>query len=150
MTLEEVGSTINVDSAENSDLSAKLRGRPFKPGQSGNPGGRPKILAEVRDLARVSTVEALETIRSLMADQKVPPATRLAAADTLLDRAWGKSTTVLPSDLSRPAWRELSAEVFDQVRRHRCFRGHRPEGFLVEEKPNGDLHVSCACGGGLV
>ena len=30
-------------SAENNGETAKTVGRPFKPGQSGNPGGRPKI-----------------------------------------------------------------------------------------------------------
>ena len=28
------------------------KGRPFKPGQSGNPGGRPRVLRDVQDLAR--------------------------------------------------------------------------------------------------
>ena len=32
----------------------------FKPGQSGNPGGRPKGFAEVRELAREHTVAAIE------------------------------------------------------------------------------------------
>ena len=34
------------------------RGRPFQKGQSGNPGGRPKVAAEVKELARVHTAEA--------------------------------------------------------------------------------------------
>jgi hypothetical protein len=29
-----------------------MRGRPFKKGESGNPGGRPKVTAELRELAR--------------------------------------------------------------------------------------------------
>lgn len=33
--------------AENSDDTAGSRGRPFPPGQSGNPGGRPKKLEEL-------------------------------------------------------------------------------------------------------
>ncbi|WP_447986972.1 DUF5681 domain-containing protein [Nitrospira sp. Nam74] len=32
----------------------------WKPGQSGNPGGRPKVLIEVRDLARNHGREAIE------------------------------------------------------------------------------------------
>jgi hypothetical protein len=43
--------------AENSDRAVEPRGRPFRPGQSGNPGGHPRLLAEVRDLARASTSE---------------------------------------------------------------------------------------------
>jgi hypothetical protein len=136
--------------AENSERTAKPRGRPFRPGQSGNPGGRPKVLAEVRDLARASTLEALETIRHLMADEKIPPAIRLSAAEALLDRAWGKSATVQPSDLNRPAWRELPQEVLDQLARYRCSRGHRVDGFLVEEKAGGRLRVACHCGSGVL
>src|SRR5215204_4992211 len=43
--------------AANSTGSAKKRGpgRPFVKGQSGNPNGRPRIIAEVRDAAREHT-----------------------------------------------------------------------------------------------
>lgn len=40
--------------AENSGKTA-ARGRPFQKGQSGNPGGRPKISAEFKDKCRVFT-----------------------------------------------------------------------------------------------
>jgi hypothetical protein len=33
-------------------ISIGARGRPFKKGESGNPGGRPKVTAELRALAR--------------------------------------------------------------------------------------------------
>jgi len=39
-------------------------GKPFKKGQSGNPGGRPKIVGEVKELARTHTAEAIETLVS--------------------------------------------------------------------------------------
>jgi len=35
---------------------------PFRPGQSGNPGRRPKILTKVRELAAVHAIEAIETL----------------------------------------------------------------------------------------
>jgi len=123
-------------------------GRQWQPGQSGNPGGRPKILAEVRDLARTSTVEAIETIRRLMLDEKVAPATRLAAAEALLDRGWGKPSLVQPADLDREAWRVLSDEVLDQVKRYRCTCGQRTETFVVAEKMDGATYAHCRCGGG--
>src|ERR1700752_2936978 len=62
----------------------------FKPGRSGNPGGRPKVVAEVRDLARQHTAMAIETLRSIAADPKKDPRARVAAANALLDRAYGK------------------------------------------------------------
>ena len=49
-------------------------GKPFKKGQSGNPGGRPKVIAEVKELARAHTGEAIETLVSIMTNAKAAPA----------------------------------------------------------------------------
>ena len=61
-------------------------------GQSGNPGGRPKVVAEVRDLAREHTTEAIETLVGVMKNPKAPPHARITAATALLDRGYGKPT----------------------------------------------------------
>jgi hypothetical protein len=65
-------------------------GKPFQKGQSGNPGGRPKVVAEVRELARKHTSEAVETLVSIMTNTKAAPAARVSAANALLDRGYGK------------------------------------------------------------
>jgi Family of unknown function (DUF5681) len=49
-------------------------GKPFQKGQSGNPGGRPKVVAEVRELAREHTSNAVETLVSIMNNPKAAPA----------------------------------------------------------------------------
>jgi hypothetical protein len=41
----------------------------FKPGQAGNPGGRPKALKEVQELARRLIPEALEALALVAAGQ---------------------------------------------------------------------------------
>lgn len=64
----------------------------FKPGESGNPGGRPKVSQEVKDLARRHTEDAMQALIDIATDSKSPPSSRVAAAQALLDRGWGKAT----------------------------------------------------------
>lgn len=59
-------------------------------GRSGNPGGRPRVVEAVRDIARESTELAVETLRQICADPAAPHAARVSAASALLDRGWGR------------------------------------------------------------
>lgn len=68
------------------------RGKPFAPGQSGNPGGRPKLpedIKHIREIARQYTAEAVATLATAMTDGS--DSAKVAAAKELLDRGWGKS-----------------------------------------------------------
>lgn len=71
---------------------------PFQPGQSGNPGGRSKAPARVIELARAHTGTAIETLVQIMSASKAPPSSRVAAAQALLDRGWGKPAQPVDGD----------------------------------------------------
>ena len=62
----------------------------FLPGQSGNPGGRHKGVAEVMALARTHTKAAIETLVGIMQDEAAPKHARVAAASAILDRGYGR------------------------------------------------------------
>jgi hypothetical protein len=64
--------------------------RPVQPGQALNPGGRPKLPAEVREAAMARTVRAIEVLDEVMNDVTAPHGARITAAEKILDRALGK------------------------------------------------------------
>lgn len=71
---------------------------PFQPGQSGNPGGRPKASARVRDAAREHTESAIDVLVSIMTNTDAATAARVAAASAILDRGYGKPTQPIDGD----------------------------------------------------
>jgi len=76
--------------AENSGLTA-ASGRPWLPGQSGNPGGRPKGLAA---LVRQETKDGEELVRFMLGvmrgRKKAPMRLRMEAVAWLADRGFGR------------------------------------------------------------
>jgi hypothetical protein len=64
---------------------------PFVKGKSGNPGGRPKRLSEVRELARSYGPEAIRKLVSIMRDEKAHHRDQIVACGTLLDRGYGRA-----------------------------------------------------------
>jgi hypothetical protein len=87
----------------------KPRGKPFQKGQSGNPGGRAKkettveakkVIADVKALAKEYTEEAVLTLVDIMRDDRAPASARTGAADSLLDRGWGRPTQNVEGKIS--------------------------------------------------
>ena len=76
---------------------------PFKKGQSGNPGGRPKILADIREVARAHTASAMNALVQIVENNNARPAARVAAANSLLDRGYGKPEAKIDANISRHA-----------------------------------------------
>lgn len=70
----------------------------FKPGQSGNPGGRPK--SHVVAMARKHTQAAIDALVTALDN----PRERVPAAVALLDRGWGRPSQPVEGDMLRETW----------------------------------------------
>src|SRR3954471_2361214 len=78
-------------------------GRRFRPGESGNRGGRPKGLArKARELAGEDGSTALMFLASVMADKDEATKERILAARLLLERGWGKPPAFAPIEADDP------------------------------------------------
>lgn len=66
----------------------------WKPGQSGNPGGRPKSIYTLATLAQTYTEEALDALVAIMRSSQ-SDAARCKAVDIILDRGYGKAAQII-------------------------------------------------------
>lgn len=73
----------------------------FKKGQSGNPGGRPRIPADVKELARAMAKPAVDALAEIVKSKKAPAAARVSAAVALLDRGYGKPAQTINANVRR-------------------------------------------------
>lgn len=55
----------------------------------------PKVPTEIKSLARSHTESALNVLSGIMNETSAPAAARVAAAQCLLDRGWGKATQAI-------------------------------------------------------
>jgi hypothetical protein len=74
-----------------------MRGRPFTKGKSGNPGGRPKVIGPLRELARQHAPDAIKELARLATKARSETA-RVVAIRELLDRGYGKPTQFVSGD----------------------------------------------------
>jgi hypothetical protein len=73
----------------------------FRPGFSGNPNGRPKIAAEVAELAQQHGPEAIQKAVQIMRHAKDPRVV-LAAVELILNRGFGRPLQALAGPDGQP------------------------------------------------
>ncbi len=87
----EAAKAVKAANSEKTTTRRRGKGRPFQPGQSGNPSGRPKIPEDIRIAFREAVPEALETLKKIVASPTAKDADKIRAAEVILDRSYGKA-----------------------------------------------------------
>jgi hypothetical protein len=103
-----------ISSSQNRALTGNAWGMgKFVQGKSGNPGGRPRVVRDLRDLAREHTPDAIATLVTVMNDAKAPHAARVSAANSLIDRGYGKPTQQIDAKFGQKTHEEFLEELPD-------------------------------------
>jgi hypothetical protein len=106
----------------------------FRKGQSGNPGGRSKVLGDVQELARQHTPAAIVELARLALKAKSETA-RIAAIRELLDRGYGRRRQAM--EVSVPADNPLQLLLDEIDARSRIEPSHTPDRNQLPRGLNG-------------
>ncbi len=83
----------------------------FKPGQSGNPGGRPKGHETASQAARKYALNAIYAIIQIACDEQQPAADRYRAARFVIRLGFGPSSNIGRQILNEFGWENVRAKL---------------------------------------
>ena len=89
----------------------------FAKGQSGNPGGRPGVVKEVKTMLKAATIPAAQLLIDTMMNTNAKIELRIDCAKVLLDRVLGKALQPMTAEITRPAinWEEINTEELKRL-----------------------------------
>ena len=122
----------------------------FRKGQSGNPGGRPKVLGEVQELARQHAPTVIVELARLALRAKSETA-RIAAIRELLDRGYGRPRQAMEVSVPADNPLQLLLDEIDARSRidppvsHDPNRDHLPPGFNRAENTSNAENERMTC-----
>ncbi len=94
-----------------------------------------KAKAELRSLARSHTESAIKALAGVMNAKKSPAAARVAAAVALLDRGWGRPTTMLAVEPVEVRIKGEKPDLIDTARRIALILYQAGKEIQKDEKP---------------
>src|SRR6202000_700994 len=98
-----------------------------------------KAITEIRSLARSHTRTALNVLVAVMRNTKATPPARVAAANAILDRGWGKPTQALANDENQ--WRAI---LWAALRRVVSLRQQAGSTAPLRAQPAADRPIRCS------
>jgi Family of unknown function (DUF5681) len=108
----------------------------FKKGESGNPGGRPKLPTDIREAFKAKAPQALEVLtRCLQSDDD-----RIAmmAAQAILDRGYGKPTQSIDANINEDRVRYVVELPVKDETTEEWVKGNA--AYLASTKPGGEAY----------
>lgn len=76
--------------------------KPFEPGKSGNPSGRPKMPEDIKEALRKITKDSLPVLRAIALGihEQAKPSDQLKAIEMAFDRVYGKPIQAIEADVN--------------------------------------------------
>jgi hypothetical protein len=108
----------------------------FRKGQSGNPGGRPKVLGDVQEMARQHAPRIIVELARLALKAKSETA-RIAAIRELLDRGYGKPRQAMEVSVPADNPIQLLLDEIDARSRIEAPVSHTPNRDHLPPRVNG-------------